>query len=587
MRTIVRPVLACLPAVVLACATGSQPPAVEPGAAPPGAAAVTLCSGPGSYGIPDFPCPSATVQGWVSNRDGSRTRTHAWYLFAGLHQPTTGGQPLWRTWPTSTQVFPEQFGVEADGGRMHGELLHLPGALLERPVPGTPRFAGSDVTVDPGVDAKDLALPGAPDYEVPQEILRDPRYGTCLRKNARGTPFLIDGPTFQSNGDVMVAGVIYSPRAADSILRARLWDAAVLDGGLPPSSTGITHATMPNDSVVLKPQLWPVRGDGFTPLPRWDVANTPDADKIVVRSGGLSTECEIYSGFERQELWKGAVALSALQVGPQPATADASYLGTVGLKDGFDIRCQPQRTQRVPITYRNVPVVPLSRFYTFRYTPAQLDAMNVCDRALLDQSALWSYNRRFEARDALVLIAMHIMTKEQSSWTFQSAWWDPAAQSCAGSSANDCRYAGDRPSSIGSDDVWRNYFMTTTYGITQQPTGTHANRWPRGSTATNHWPVAFNPFIELAAGHPIETNCINCHRRAAWPSRITPSRRFPNRNSAYLVTGQNVPGLLDTFTPNEPVLGGLLTLDSMWAISDRAYYPSRQEEGAEAEGSEE
>lgn len=529
---------------------------------PPPPPAAALCGNAGSP-IQDYPCSPTTVAGWVQNRDGHRQRNHAWYLFAGLNQPAQSTL-LWRTWPTSTQAFPGQFGDAVNEGSAHLGLGPLPGAILEHPAEGTPRFAGSDSPANgSGIDDQNLALPGAPIYSVPQPVLDNPAYASCVRRPSSG-PTLIDGPRFQNNGDVMVAGVIYSPEAASYIVSNSLWNASLLDTRVPAANTTGTAASMPlSTSVVLKPMLWPVPSDRFVALPQWGFAN-PDADQLP---GG---KCEIYSGFERQDLWTDAVALTAM-VGPQQPTATATYLESdaVQLAVSYTPSCVPTYAPSTGITYSNVPTADLGKFYTVRFTAQEFAGLDPCDRALLDQSAFWAYGRAFAQNDVLVLVAMHIMTKEQPGWTFQSAWWYRDAASCAGDQCG--RFAGDRPGDVKGAATWKNYLMATTYGQNQQPG--NQNTWPPTLQSNTTWPLAFNPYIELAATHPIETNCINCHRRAAWPSRITKSRKFPDRSSAYLVAGQNVPGLLDQFELNNPVLNGLGNVDSMWAISDRAYYP--------------
>ena len=112
--------------------------------------------------------------------------------------------------------------------------------------------------------------------------------------------------------------------------------------------------------------------------------------------------------------------------------------------------------------------------------------------------------------------------------------------------------------------------MVTTYGEEQVPG--NPNAWPPGTAnQAGKWPVAYNPYIELAATHPIATNCINCHHRAAWPPRSA----APGRHSSYLAGGANAPDTQDTFTRTHPVFNGLLELDSMWAVSDRAHNPPR------------
>lgn len=87
----------------------------------------------------------------------------------------------------------------------------------------------------------------------------------------------------------------------------------------------------------------------------------------------------------------------------------------------------PNRAMLGPTLYDGADVVGLDRFYSKTYAKSELDSLSACDRALLDASAYWTYNREFQAGDSLALVAMHIMTREQPGWTFQSAWWHPRA----------------------------------------------------------------------------------------------------------------------------------------------------------------
>ncbi len=201
-----------------------------------------------------------------------------------------------------------------------------------------------------------------------------------------------------------------------------------------------------------------------------------------------------------------------------------------------------------PLTYHNAQVVPTSDFYSFAFP--DLETMHPCDRAILDASAYWAYGRAFAKNDSLVLIAMHVLTKEQPDWTFQSVWWHDRP--------NQGQYAANRPT-IPADKApgpWKHYLLTATYGITQPP------------LPSNLLPVAYNPYIELAADHPIATNCLNCHHRAAWPNE----QGGPPPQASYEAAGG--PSALNVFQPNNPIFNGLLTTDSMWAIADRAHAAS-------------
>jgi hypothetical protein len=146
---------------------------------------------------------------------------------------------------------------------------------------------------------------------------------------------------------------------------------------------------------------------------------------------------------------------------------------------------------------------------------------------------------------------MHIMTKEQPAWTFQSVWWND--------SPGINPYAADRPdlSPVSAPGPWRNYLMAATYGIP-------------ASSGSSQWPVAFNPYIELAADHPIKTNCMNCHHRAAWPASST----------EYEAPGG--PSALDIFALNNAVLNGKIGVDALWSISDRALASDQRTEAVAA-----
>ncbi len=521
-------------------------------------------SSPASYGIEDFPCSATAVEGWVANRCGHRQREHAWYLLAGLTAPTSGGEMLWRTWPTSTQTFQTLLYSSTGAGSKRSSLTALPGAVLERPSPDTPRASDADDGTVPGLDDKQLATAGAPTYTVPAAV--QAAYEQCLDGAE-----LVDGPTFQNEGNVMVAGVIFSPDVSRFIRQKRYWDAEVLDGLLADGDPAISN--MPDASLVLKPMLWPVPGDGYVPVPLWDdLSPTADIDP--------ETGCERYAGFERQELWRRAVAVTAGSGASPETRRSVRYLvdGNVSRVTALysaaaeGLACGPRESSTAPLTYESAEVVSLDRFYTIRFTAEELAGLAACDRALLDASARWSYGRDFEAQDALALVAMHIMTKEQPGWTFQSAWWDDLPQACW-SDSNDktCpRYASHRPAqTVAGPATWRNYKMTTTNGMTQNATA--SNRYPPDVESGTSWPVAYNPFIELAATHPIETNCMNCHHRAAWPSRL--SDRTPS--GAYLLSGPGHPNVIEEFDWDSSIFEGLLRTDALWAISDRAVYPSK------------
>lgn len=273
-----------------------------------------------------------------------------------------------------------------------------------------------------------------------------------------------------------------------------------------------------------------------------------------------------YAGYEMQQFWTRAAAVSSGPVSGPPRMQRVQFLYGV-----LDPSSTPGNLKPLgPNTYNNGQVVGLDRFYSKKFTDAEFKALSACDHAILDASAYWAYNRAFQIQDSLVLIATHIMTKEpQTDWTFQSAWWHPDAQACP----NGLRYCGGPPSSVpGGDTRWQNYMITTTYGMLQQSGHKNFYAPPDTKQPPQVWPVAYNPYIELAASHPITTNCMNCHHRAAWPpdTSLKPVGQYPQ--SAYLQASPANPNALESYTWTNPIFNGQLTVDSMWAVSDRAGY---------------
>jgi hypothetical protein len=494
------------------------------------------------------------VQAWVQTGNGERMRLHGWCLFAGLNQVFKPNGPLhWQTWKTSTQAFPYQYNPwKGSNGA----------ALPQRPSPLNARnLAHAKVG---GVNA--INNP-APKYPINSAVAK--KYPGCTESmgiKAHPDWFqLKDGVHMQSNGDIMVAGVIYNPAAIKNILGTNLYNAVNLNNQLPSSPTSAPNAIpwFPTSSIVLKPMFWPVQKGGFTALPVWDW----DAHKPGSPADGK------YAGYEIQPLWDHAVAITDL---PNPKTPPTiRYLYGVYDSDGKNLIG--------PVTYNNTAqisppafqVVSINDFYHRQLNATELSQLSTCDRALLDASAYWAYNRAFQPGDYIVLVAMHIMTKEQQDWTFQSLWYHPDADK-----SDTCRYCQSRPTNL-TDKTFRHYLLTTTYGVTQQSPQGHSNYYRPPNTLPNApiWPVAYNPYIELAASHPITTNCMNCHHRAAWPPFL-PGKPDEGRQSSYLQESPPNPNPLEVFQENNPIFNGLLTLDSMWAVSDRGGYPLSTKKGS-------
>ena len=477
---------------------GGAPASAQRPGPPPG----TFCLNP--YSFPargfDYPQSEQTVKAWVAARDEMRTREHGWYLFAGLNQEI-GGMPIWRTWCTSTETF-KPSGQPVAAPRHHGSLKERrqPHGLTTRATPAAVPAGGGD-----GEDS--IEFTDGPIYPVPKPVYTNPAYLAAKCTDGTSATPLGNGPTLLNETNVMITGVIYNDPASDWIRSRNLYQASTLNTLLRKGDK--VMPVMPASSFVLKPMWWPVQqGDNYTALPVWDDL-PPSADE------------DRYAGFERQQLWSRAVAVTAR---PKPGVKlhEAKYL--YGVEDSKGKALKPR-------VYRGAGVVGVDRFYNWQ---PKLATMAPCDRALLDQSAYWAYGREFRQGDHLVLIAMHVMTREQPEWTFQSFWWHDKPDYGP--------YASGRPDipAAKARGPWRHYLMASTYGMLDRPGG-------------KSWPIAYNPYIELAADHPIRTNCMNCHHRAAW------------NKASYEAPGG--PDALQAFTYGNKIFDGVMRTDSMWTVA--------------------
>ncbi|HEY4679211.1 MAG TPA: hypothetical protein VIJ01_18740 [Candidatus Angelobacter sp.] len=487
------------------------------------------------------------VQSWVQTGNGERMRLHGWCLFAGLNTASKPNGPLhWQTWKTSTQAFPYQYNPWKGVG----------GAAVSKRLTGLNARRLADAKVG-GANA--INNP-APMYPINAAVAK--KYPGCrVSMGLKDHPDwyqLKDGVHMQSNGDIMVAGVIYNDAAIKNILGTNLYNAVKLNSLLPPNKTSPPNAIpeLPSSSIALKPMFWPVQKGGFTALPVWDW----DDHKPGSPADGK------YAGYEIQPLWSHAVAITDL---PNPKVPPIiRYLYGVYDSDGKNLIGPVAYNNTTQISPPAFQVVSVNDFYHRQLNAAELSQLSTCDRALLDASAYWAYNRAFQPGDYIVLVAMHIMTKEQQDWTFQSLWYHPDADK-----SETCRYCQSRPTNL-TDKTFRHYLLTTTYGTVQQSPQSHSNYYspPNTKPGAAIWPVAYNPYIELAASHPITTNCMNCHHRAAWPPFI-PGRPDEGRMSSYLQESPPNPNPLEVFQENNSIFNGLVTLDSMWGVSDRGGYP--------------
>lgn len=131
---------------------------------------------------------------------------------------------------------------------------------------------------------------------------------------------------------------------------------------------------------------------------------------------------------------------------------------------------------------------------------------------------------QFRAGDLVILVAMHVTTKEISNWTWQTYYWapDPANPLLPSSTFA----ASQRPAAITGAPA--HYAVSAAYAMV----------WPNqpitGGTNTGVTPIiAFNPYLEApfipaffgqpnqlnpAFRYGVQTNCMSCHAMASYPN---------------------------------------------------------------------
>lgn len=494
----------CVTITILAACQPADPGPAQT-TAPTEPAATTTAPPP--LGIPNFPAgfdwpaDPALIEAEIKAGNTAKLREHSWWLWAGINSLQHDNRPVWWHWPTSTPAYPNQ------------------------PQPGTINPPTPDQTDVPahGLRASNAAHTpinlNGPIYAPP--TITD---GACT-STPLPTKGLPDGPRFQSNGDIMIAGVVYNGPAFDWINSAQLANANVLSDAWEKGQKDISE--FPTRSIVLKSMYWPVRGDDFTALPVWH--------------NNFPLDYGSYAGYET---WNPVVIIDPRNKDPKKGlTGVTPYLFHILNADG----------SVMPTKTATGQIYPVEAFYHQQIDATLLGSMDPRDVAILNASACWLYNRPFQAGDYLVQVAMHLISKEIPQWTLQSAWWsdDPDAGP----------FAANRPD-IPKDQApgpWRHYLLTVEYGVPTDP---------------GLLPASFNPYIELAAGHPVATNCRNCHIRAAWPRGGFYTPELPITNS-YLANGG--PGALADIPLTDPVFNGLMRTDFQWAVPDRTGIPAGTE----------
>jgi hypothetical protein len=217
----------------------------------------------------------------------------------------------------------------------------------------------------------------------------------------------------------------------------------------------------PRDAIVMKTVWWPVAQSGATPLPVWDAeANPPRAE-----GNGYLT-------------WRRVVLVSTT---------------------GGSAVTQPSTAWFGGHAYARPQTVPLEGFYWLR-VDERLAAVLRADTNASKAVAI-ALGRPIHGGDYLVLVGVSLASRAINDWVWAAFWWHDRWTHGV--------FAADRPASVTG--VWSHFLMDSALD----------SNLPRSPDGTPH--VCFNPWLEarfpdLGSGGGTESNCMTCHRRAAYPA---------------------------------------------------------------------
>ena len=130
----------------------------------------------------------------------------------------------------------------------------------------------------------------------------------------------------------------------------------------------------------------------------------------------------------------------------------------------------------------------------------------------------------------VILVGLHVMMKETQDWTWMTFWWHPLPDSGI--------YGEDKPDQRVLKAPWRNYQANITLSPEtpwEQPP-LIAGKPPKikdacgqDVTVPSNAKICFNPFLELGLQNGELSNCMNCHKRAAYPVISPDPRLSPQR----------------------------------------------------------
>lgn len=408
--------------------------------------------------------PLATIDGWINATppDDAAIADHAWDVWLAMNADS--GQryngtplPVWETWYDSTVVYKLDEGpaVAATDSAQGGDVL-----MAKKPK----RSVGSQRR-----------------FHRPNQFFKGHTAPTSTART--------DANPVTGNAGLLLTFNRFTQEMKDHVWNNSYWSKQMLTNLNTnwPASTPIAQRAIkpfPNTSIMTKPVFWIISGTEPTMVPYWN---------------GLGSNASTNTANPANPTWKQCVL------------ADP----TGKAKNDQDRVCnqgQPGQTTMKAGTYQVVPVSATpaqSAFYAFQLTQQEVDDL----KQFADELGNSNVNvSQVSVGNFALLVAMHVSTREIDNWTWQTFWWQP----------NLSQLAADPPTAMSPPATipkpWNQYAGCTAYYMVTPPGA--PNGQPR---------LCYNPYLETdltglrgkektGQGTGVQSNCMTCHRAAAWPT---------------------------------------------------------------------
>lgn len=296
----------------------------------------------------------------------------------------------------------------------------------------------------------------------------------------RGLRPFRNGSAIEAETLPVMFAVAFDPTAAAHIRRYALGSRAAL------------HALaavpeFPRSAIALKLVWYPVHRDRPTTLPIWD------GDPVNPDARG-----------NPDRTWRRAITIA-----PSPVAGEVAGAGGASSAPG---PAEPPGEARL---------VPLDAFLHH-----SLDGADE-----LEAARAVAHDPSLALGDHVVLLGMHVTTKEIPDWVWATFWWHDRP--------DEGRFAADRPATLGG--AASHYLMEVAYSA----------ETPREADGTPH--TCMNPWLEARFPGGLHSNCLTCHQRAAFGA------------------GSFLPVTRQPLLAGDPYFAGKTTTDFLWTLALEAH----------------